>query len=72
MREFNDERSNYQLFLAELCALLGVPGPDPATVADFAKSFQRANKDRIAKILQTLTALDTAKKTEEGEFHRAG
>jgi hypothetical protein len=24
------ERSNYQLFLTELCALLGVPGPEPA------------------------------------------
>jgi MmeI, DNA-methyltransferase domain/MmeI, N-terminal domain/MmeI, helicase spacer domain/MmeI, target recognition domain len=25
------ERANYQLFLTELCALLGVPQPDPAT-----------------------------------------
>lgn len=25
------ERANYQLFLSELCDLLGVPHPDPAT-----------------------------------------
>jgi len=31
------ERSNYQLFLAELCDLLGVPKPEPA-VADVAKN----------------------------------
>jgi hypothetical protein len=24
------ERSNYQLFLSELCALLSAPGPNPA------------------------------------------
>ena len=29
------ERSNYQIFLAELCEVLGVPKPEPA-VADVA------------------------------------
>lgn len=33
------ERSNYQLFLAELCALLGVPGPDPAKPDDAANAY---------------------------------
>ena len=37
------ERANYQLFVAELCALLGVPGPDPAgeDTRDNAYVFER-------------------------------
>lgn len=42
----------------------------PATVADLAKTFQRANKDRIAEILQTLTALGKAKETGGEHYHR--
>jgi hypothetical protein len=45
------ERSNYQLFLAELCALLAVPKPDPAVPDDaknayvFDRSLKRAESD---------------------------
>lgn len=38
------ERANYQLFLSELCDLIGVPRPDP-TVADDSRNvyvFERA------------------------------
>lgn len=33
------ERANYQLFLTELCAVLGVPGPDPATPNDHENAY---------------------------------
>ncbi len=33
------ERSNYQLFLAELCAVLGVPKPDPAVPDDTKNAY---------------------------------
>ncbi len=38
------ERANYQLFLSELCDVLGVPRPDPAVPDDAANSyvFERA------------------------------
>jgi hypothetical protein len=38
------ERANYQLFLSELCDLLGVPRPDPTTPDDAANAyvFERA------------------------------
>lgn len=38
------ERANYQLFLSELCDMLGVPRPDPATddTAHNAYVFERA------------------------------
>ncbi|MDE2083085.1 MAG: class I SAM-dependent DNA methyltransferase, partial [Burkholderiales bacterium] len=37
------ERANYQLFITELCALLGVPGPEPASdeAGDNAYVFER-------------------------------
>jgi hypothetical protein len=37
------ERANYQLFITELCALLGVPLPDPARddTRDNAYVFER-------------------------------
>src|SRR5512134_2066289 len=37
------ERANYQLFVSELCALLGVPAPDPARedTRDNAYVFER-------------------------------
>ncbi|MEI8319236.1 MAG: DNA methyltransferase [Planctomycetia bacterium] len=33
------ERANYQLFLAELCDLLGVPRPDPSVADDAANTY---------------------------------
>ncbi len=33
------ERANYQLFLSELCDLLGVPRPDPATADDTRNAY---------------------------------
>ncbi|MCU0770714.1 MAG: hypothetical protein MUE94_02940 [Verrucomicrobia bacterium] len=33
------ERSNYQLFLTELCQVLGVPRPDPAVPEDAANAY---------------------------------
>lgn len=33
------ERANYQLFLAELCELLGVPRPDPSVADDAANTY---------------------------------
>ncbi len=33
------ERANYQLFLSELCDLLGVPRPDPTTPDDAANAY---------------------------------
>ena len=33
------ERANYQLFLAELCAVLEVPGPDPASPVEAANAY---------------------------------
>jgi hypothetical protein len=44
------ERANYQLFLSELCDLLGVPRPDPskANDADNAYVFERAVTFRYA------------------------
>jgi hypothetical protein len=38
------ERANYQLFLSELCELLGLPHPEPATpdTARNAYVFERA------------------------------
>lgn len=33
------ERANYQLFLAELCALLGVPGPEPTRPDDTENAY---------------------------------
>lgn len=47
-REGGAERANYQMFLAELCDVLGVPRPDPAgaTTADNDYVFERAVKQR--------------------------
>ena len=33
------ERANYQLFLSELCDLLGVPRPDPTTADDSQNAY---------------------------------
>ena len=33
------ERANYQLFLAELCDLLGVPRPDPSVAEEAANTY---------------------------------
>ena len=33
------ERANYQLFLTELCQLLDVPGPEPATPDDHENAY---------------------------------
>jgi hypothetical protein len=43
-RSGSSERANYQLFLSELCDLLGVPRPDPAGPDDSANAyvFERA------------------------------
>ena len=49
-----NERANYQLFLAELCDLLGVPRPDPARPENaanayvFERSVTRAKPDGTA------------------------
>ncbi|TVR02430.1 MAG: hypothetical protein EA399_00425 [Desulfovibrionales bacterium] len=42
--------------------------PSPATADTIAKSFTRAPRARIAEILETLAALGTARKVEEGRF----
>jgi hypothetical protein len=40
----------------------------PVTAAELAGRFQRANRERIAEILETLVALGKARETEEGRF----
>jgi hypothetical protein len=47
-REGGAERANYQMFLSELCDVLGVPRPDPAgaTTANNDYVFERAVKRR--------------------------
>ncbi len=42
------ERANYQLFLSELCDLLGVPRPEPATGSGGAYRFERGVTHREA------------------------
>lgn len=43
------ERSNYQLFLTELCALLGLPQPDPAGEDTAANSYVFERRVDMAK-----------------------
>src|SRR5690242_10876903 len=38
-REGGQERANYQLFLSELCDVLGVPRPDPAGATTEANDY---------------------------------
>ena len=70
------ERANYQLFLSELCDLLGVPRPDPtrpddrddAYLFEHSVTFQRARTDKVAELLATLVALGQAREVEGGWF----
>ena len=52
------ERANYQLFLSELCDLLGVARLQPAT----------ADKVAAAALLATLAALGQARPADDGRF----
>lgn len=49
-RSSASERSNYQLFLSQLAALIGAPEPDPATEDDARNAyvFDRAVKDPVS------------------------
>jgi len=68
------ERANKDLFLAELCAVLGVPEPNPSTtdperetyvferkvkLADVAAAFRGAKKDDVEEVLDSLAAYET-------------
>jgi hypothetical protein len=48
---------------AELVALAG-----PADETDIAKRFTRANKDRIAELLETLASLGKARQLDDGRY----
>jgi hypothetical protein len=58
------ERANSQPFLLDLCDLLDVPRPDPhpATPADLANQFKRAQPADVVEILETLVTLGRARK----------
>lgn len=68
------ERANCQIFLSELCCLIGVPPPEPATpdVGLNAYVFERAvnfnhgdgaaSTDRISDLLEPLVTLGQARK----------
>ncbi|QDU86846.1 hypothetical protein Pla175_01990 [Pirellulimonas nuda] len=40
----------------------------PATAADVSKRFTRANKERVAELLETLAALGRARRLEDGRY----
>jgi len=53
-------KAGVQAALAELAA--------PADEADIAKQFTRANKDRIAELLETLSSLGKARQLDDGRY----
>ena len=53
------ERANYQLFVHELCTLLGLPTPD------------RALKKRLPQIFETLIAVGRVRVVNEGRAYLA-
>ncbi|MGO4705522.1 class I SAM-dependent DNA methyltransferase [Microvirga sp. 2MCAF38] len=63
-REGGAERANYQMFLSELCDVLGVPRPDPAGAGyeqnDYV--FERAVRSRQSESLGTPKRIDLYKK----------
>jgi hypothetical protein len=40
----------------------------PANETELAKHFTRANKERIAELLETLTSLGKARELEDGRY----
>lgn len=70
------EQANYQLFLSELCDLLGVLRPRHAlaaqpgviTAEQLARKFMRACVERVEELLQTLVPLGQAREAEPGRF----
>lgn len=58
------ERSNYALFLTELCDMLGVPHPDPATDANHESAyvFERVVIFQDAHGTQTANYIDLYKR----------
>jgi hypothetical protein len=71
------ERANYQLFLAELCDLLGVPRPDPSVadeaanryVFDKAVTFQNPDGKTSTGCIDLSGA---ARRAQPGRRRRAG
>ena len=61
-REGGAERANYQMFLSELCDVLGVPRPDPAgaTTADNDYLFERAVKRRESESERAASLVERA------------
>ncbi len=47
-------------------ALAAIAGP--ADEADVAKRFTRAKKDRIAELLETLSAIGKARQLDDGRY----
>jgi hypothetical protein len=41
----------------------------PASEEEVAKHFSRANKERVAELLDTITSLGKARELEDGRFH---
>jgi len=60
------ERANYQLFLTELCDILGVPRPNPVTASELARTFTRVRADKVEELLKAMVTLDQARKVGEG------
>lgn len=77
------ERANYQLFLTELCALLGLDRPDPASVDNEENAYvferkvtlrhadRRGNRSRCHRAEETRLA-QIAPRTGPGAAQRAG
>ena len=63
-REGGAERANYQMFLSELCDVLGVPRPDPAG-AERARNdyvFERGVKRKESEGLNSTLRIDLYKR----------
>jgi hypothetical protein len=69
------ERANYQLFLTELCALLGLDRPDPASVDTEENAYvferkvsfrTRAQTKKVQELLETLVALGQVHRNHDG------
>src|SRR5689334_8504958 len=63
-REGGQERANYALFLTELCDVLGVSRPDPASASTEANDyvFERAVKERTADGSESWGRIDLYKR----------
>jgi hypothetical protein len=60
------ERTNYQLFLPELCDVLDASRPDPMTPDELAAAFDAAPVARVSEWSAALAALGQARVGNDG------